>query len=267
MRRAKGGSAKPEKVITIDVRKLVWALMLLFICVLIIIGIVRFIKGFMRVSVFEITGDSPYENEEIINASGIKRGERLYELDKEQIAADIKRKCPYVNNITVETKFPNKLKIDVDSFAASWYVEILGDYYALDGNLRVLEESASEQKFINAGIAKLTLPSIKSAIVGTTLIYGDDIELDFTEDFLEMLRTTLFASRLTLVDIDNRFDIYVQVDGNINVYMGNGDKARDKLNAVERALKDKKLENCVSAEIDVSDPAAVSVRPVLSYEN
>ena len=37
------------------------------------------------------------------------------------------------------------------------------------------------------------------------------------------------------------------------------------MKAVETALKDPRLENCISAEIDASDPSAISVRPVIDY--
>ena len=266
MRRAEKRNKSEEKVIEIDVRKLIYALLLLIMCGLIIFCAIRFTRGFMKISVFEITGDSPYESEEIINASGLKRGDKLYDIDKEAVIYSIKLKCPYVNNVKVESKFPNKLKINVDSFSAAYYVEIFGDYYALDSNMRVLEETADNTKFKNARIPMLCIPNIKTALVGSELIYGEtEAEIKFVEEFLSVLRSSSFTSRLTLVDIDNRFEIYVQVDGNINVYMGNADKTKEKLKAVETALSDPRLENCISAEIDVSNPNSFSVSPVIDY--
>lgn len=266
MKRALGSKKSNEKVIEIDVRKLIYALLLLVMCGLLIFSIVRFTKGFMKISVFEITGDSPYESEEIINASGLKRGDKLYDINEEEIIHSIKLNCPYVNNVSVKSKFPNKIKINVDCFSAAYYVEIFGDYYALDSNMRVLEETADNTKFLNAKIPKLCIPNIKSALVGSELTYGEsEAEIKFVEEFLGVLRSSTFTSRLTLVDIDNRFEIYVQVDGNINVYMGNTEKSKEKLKAVEAALEDPRLKNCISAEIDVSNPNSFSISPVIDY--
>lgn len=266
MRRTAKKDKRDEKVIEIDTKKLICAFLLLVMCGLIIFGLIRFIKSFMKISVFEITGDYPYESEEIINASGLKKGDKLYDIDEEKIINTIKLKCPYVKNVKVESKFPNRIKFNIESFFAAYYVEIFGDYYAIDANMRVLEETSDNTKFINLKVPKLCIPNIKTAIVGSELIYGaDESEIKFTEEFLSVLRMSTFTSRLTLVDIDNRFEIYVQVDGKIDVYMGNSEKAKEKLKAVETALADPRLERCISAKIDVSNPNSFSVAPVIDY--
>ena len=257
---------RAEKVIEIDLMKLIRALIVLAMCVLLVISSISFVKGVLRVSRFEITGDSPYEREEIINASGIRPGDKLYGIDPESVEKNIRARCPYIQKVIVKSRFPNKVKIDVTSQTASWYIEIEGDYYALDADLKVLEETVDNKKFIDGGIPRLTLPNIKSAVVGTELVFGDnDSEVRFADEFMRMAKLTTFKSRLTLVDIENRFEIYIQVDGKVNVYMGNTENASVKLKAVETALKDPRLDDCISAEIDASDPSAISVRPVIDY--
>ena len=255
-----------ERVIEIDVMKLITALTVLVMSLLLIISLVVFVRGMLKVSRFDVTGDSPYEREEIVNASGIKPGDRLYGIDVDTVEKNIRARCPYVQSVTVKSKFPNRVKIDVTSQTASWYIEIEGDYYALDSDLKVLEETRDNKKFIDGGIARLTLPHIKSAVVGSVLVFGNnDSEVRFANEFMRMAKLTTFKSRLTLVDIENRFDIYIQVDGKVNVYMGSTENASVKMKAVETALKDPRLENCISAEIDASDPSAISVRPVIDY--
>ena len=262
--RRKGNRA--EKVIEIDVMKLITALIVLVMSALLIFSAIRFVRGVLKVSKFDVTGDSPYEREEIINASGIRPGDKLYGIDAESVEKNIRARCPYIQKVAVKSRFPNKVKIDVTSQTASWYIEIEGDYYALDADLKVLEETADNQKFISGGIPRLTLPNVKSAVVGSELIFGDnDTEVRFADEFMRMVKLTTFKSRLTLVDIENRFEIYIQVDSKVNVYMGSTENASVKLKAVETALKDPRLANCISAEIDASDPSAISVRPVLDY--
>lgn len=258
MRRSK----QSEKTIEIDVMTLISVAIVIVMLALAIIGVVRLTKSFMRVSVIEVRGDSPYESEEIINSSGIKMKDKLYEVDAEAVEKNIKAYCPYISEVEIDTKFPGKLRITVESLSASWYVEIFDDFYALDANLRVLEETSDNQKFVAGGIPKLTLPNISSTVVGNTLIYGkNEGEIKYAEEFMNAVKGTAFKSRLTLVDIDEQFDIYIQVDGKINVYMGSIRDADVKLDAVERALADPKLKDCTGAEIDVSNPQMLSVRP------
>lgn len=258
----KRGSKQSEKTIEIDVMTLISIAIVIVMLALAIFGLVRLTRSFMKVSVIEVRGDSPYEPEEIITASGIKMKDKLYEVDAEAVEKNIKAYCPYINNVEIQTRFPNKIRISVESLAASFYVEIFEDFYALDADLRVLEETYDNQKFIAAGIPKLTLPNITSTVVGSTLIYGNnEQEVKYAEEFMTAVKGTTFKSRLTLVDIDEEFDIYIQVDGTINVYMGSIQDADVKLDAVERALSDPKLKDCTGAEIDVSNPQMLSVRP------
>ena len=258
MRRSKHG----EKTIEIDVMTLASVAIVIVMLALAIFGIVRLTKSFMRVSVIEVRGDSPYEAEEIVNSSGIKMKDKLYEVDAGLVEKNIKAYCPYISKVEISTKFPGKIRINVESLAAAWYVEIFEDFYALDADLRVLEETSDNQKFVAGGIPKLTLPSVRSTVVGSTLLYGaNDGEIKYAEEFMNAVKGTTFKSRLTLVDIDEQFDIYIQVDGTINVYMGSIRDADVKLDAVERALEDPKLHGCTGAEIDVSNPQMLSVRP------
>ena len=223
-------------------------------------------RSFLKVTRFEVTGYSSYAKEDIITASGIKKGDRLYSIDRGDVADRIKKECPYVIGAKVKRVFPNTLSIDVECRAPVWYVEIEGDFYSLDAELCVLEETVNEQKFINGRITKLTLPNITTAIVGKELTFGaEDAERDFAYGFMEKLERMSFKSRLSLVDIDNRFDIYIGVDGIISVYLGNAVDMEDKLRAVEQALYDKKLENCVAAEIYAADPEAIYIKPTYEY--
>ena len=258
---------KQEKTIEIDSMRLISAILVIVMLVFTLTGIIIFVRSLMKVSVFEIFGDSPYDERDIISASGIKYGDKLYDIDVDTAKESIKTYCPYVEDIDIESKFPNKVQITVSQYTPSWYIEVFGDYYALDSELRVLEETTNNEKFINGGIAKLALPNVKSAVVGSPLVYGaTDAEVRFAEEFMDMLKRTSFKSKLTLVDIESRFDIYIQVGGEINVYMGNTSNAAEKLDAVETALKDPKLDGCISAEIDASNPATVYVKPVYSYD-
>ncbi len=261
-------SGSQEKTIEIDIIRLVSAILIIIMLVLTVVSVISFVRSFMKVSVIEVLGDHPYDERDIITASGIKYGDKLYGIDTEQIKKNIKTYCPYIEDIEVDSRFPNKVQISVSQYSASWYIEIFGDYYALNADLRVLEETTDNQKFINGGIPKLSLPNVRSAVVGTTLVYGDnDTEVRFAEEFMNMIKSTTFKSQISLVDIENRFDIYIQVGGAINVYMGNTSGTKAKLDAVETALKDPKLEGCISAEIDVSNPSTVYVRPVYDYSS
>ncbi len=264
----KRASNKPEKVIEIDFIKFITVVAIALMCVLAAIGVINVIKSFMVVTEFEVSGVSPYDRDDIVKAASIRPKSKLYEVDYEATINRIKTELPYINDVKIESKFPNKIKITVESAAPTWYIESFGDFYALDTNLTVLEEAVNDERFVKANIPKLVLPNVKYAVVGSVVEYGaNQSEVDFSEEFIAAVNGTTFKSRLTLVNIEHRFEIYVQVDGVIDVYMGNTDNASAKLDAIETALADKRLENCISADIDVSNLRAISIRPVYDYTN
>lgn len=252
-----------ENVIELDVIKVISAFIVILMCVLVIIGAVSYVRGLMTVGGFEIVGDSPYDREAIISATGIKYGEKLYSLDRRAIEEKIMQTCPYISEVKVSCKFPSTLKIKVDSISASWYVRIVDDYYALDGELRVLEETASNKRFKNLNIPELKLPNIKSAVVGSVVEFGaDDAEIKYANELMKMINATAFKGRITFADISNRFEIYIEVDGKINAYMGGVDDFSSKLNAVQKVLDSPEAADCISAQIDASNPSQISFRPV-----
>ncbi len=257
-------SARKEITIEIDPVKIISAAATVLMCVLFIFCAALYIRQFMKISKFEVSGDCPYEKEVLVNASGLKYGEKLYSVNSSEVEKKMLAECPYLESVKIESKFPNKIKFTVECVRACWYVEISGDYYALDEKMRVLEETYSNSKFISGGVTKLTLPDIKSAMVGSTLVYGDEsVAYKAYDDLMTVLRTSVLKSRITLADIDNRLEIYLEVDGKYKVYMGNNSNTEAKLSVLMSVLESDTLNNCVSAEIDVSDPSkTVSVRPV-----
>ncbi len=233
---------------------------------LVVMSVMITVCSFMRISDFDVEGTNLYEDEEIVAASGIALDEKLYSVNRKKAKENIMRQCPYVSKVDIDAVFPNTLRINVECYNPVWYVEIEGDYYSLDADFRVLEESESEQKYIDWKVTKLVIPNIKAAVVGRTLTFGEtDVERDAAFAFIELIKSTAFHSRLSLVDVENRFDINIGLDGVIDVYLGGSSGMQEKLRAVEKALSSPKLENCVSAKIHAADPSAVYIDATYDY--
>ena len=144
--------ASRERSISLDINKITAYAIVIIAIVFALISVILVVRSFMRVSEIDVTGYSSYSSEDIITATGIKMGDKLYSIDKSEIARNIMRDCPYVSSVNVKFRFPNTVKIDLECYTAVWYVEIEGDFYSLDAELRVLEETFNEQKYKNGKI-------------------------------------------------------------------------------------------------------------------
>ena len=138
-----------------------------------------------------------------------------------------------------------------------------GDYYALDSDFLVIDETTDRERFINGGVPELVLPNLKSLISGELPEFGaDETEIRKALELIAAIQSSTLKSRLTLVDMESRFDVNIVVDGKYNVYMGDISNVEEKLTAIEKILKSDKLKNYVGADIDASIPETISVKPI-----
>ncbi len=227
-----------------------------------------YIRSILPVTDFVVSGVTQYEKIDIVEASGIQKGDRLYKIDADEVEKRLLEECLYFDSVKVEKKFPNTVIFRVEEKVAQWYVEVSGTYYALDSELLVLEETYSNEKFVRGGVPKLILPKLSRLMCGEQTVFGsDETESERVAELLKEIQAMQFKSRLTLVDMESRFDITVVVDGKYDVYIGDPINVSEKLNAVENILESDQLKNSAGAEIDASlVPQPITVRRIYKAE-
>lgn len=230
-------------------------------CFLSVFGI---FKSFLRATKFDVSEGSHYEASELAMIAGIKRGDRLYSLDKKELSERILESCPYVEEIKIRTSFPNKIKFITKERQAIWYVEISDDYYVLDGEFRILEETRDIDRLKAEGIAYLTLPNIRMAMVGDVIEYGNsDEETENTNRIIEALLSSSLGQRINEADIDNRYDIHLTIDESFYASIGGYSKLEVKLNYLEEAINKALDEGAIGANITILDSGQkITVKPI-----
>ncbi len=234
----------------------------IFMCALFLLTLGIYLRSFLPVTEFELSGLTQYDKGEIVGFSGIKEGDSLYSVDLREAEKRLLESCPYIEEIEIKRKFPNTLVFRITEKLPQWYIEVSGEYYSLDAELTVIEESASRERFTSIGVSELILPNIRSLICGEVPDFGaDETEVKKALELLYAVQTTSFKSRITLVDMESRFNVNITVDGKYDVYMGDISNIEAKLDAVRQILESDKLDGYAGAEIDASIPKAISVKP------
>ena len=117
------------------------------------------------------------------------------------------------------------------------------------------------------GMTKLVLPNLKSAMYGKVPEFGaSETEIKHTLEIVESIRRTSFKDRLTVVDLESRWDIFLEVDGVYRVVMGDLTDFEAKLKAVEAILGSERVKGTTGGELDVSVPANPGFRPIYGEE-
>ncbi len=227
-----------------------------------------YIRSMLPVTNFVVSGVTQYEKMDIVEASGIKKGDRLYKIDADEVEQRLLEECLYFDSVKVEKKFPNTVIFRVEEKVAQWYIQVSDSYYALDSDLLVIEETYSNEKYVKGGVSQLILPELNRLICGETPQFGSsEAESERVEALLKEIQAMPFKSRLTLVDMESRFDITVVVDGKYDVYIGDPTNVTEKLTEVEQILKTDELKNSAGAEIDASlVPLPITVRRIYKAE-
>lgn len=269
-----------EKTVEIDIFSLVYIFLVVVMGVLLLLMTLNFAKKFVGIKDFEIVGETTYEPSELASASGIGLGDKLFRIDTDELEAKLLRECPYLKTVEIKRTLFGKVKFFVECYEPIWYVEISGDCYVLDTDLRVLEETVEQERLYQSDLIYLTLPHLKSAIVGDILVFGSgEGEIEETKKIMEIILNSDASEMICTADIDNRYDvhfefdkiviskneegkIYNEIEDVFTVNVGGYSKLATKLEYVVKAMQKEDFSGVVGGTIDVSEEGdKVSIRP------
>ena len=87
--RAAGKKQRAGWVVEVDVKAVTALVVTVVMCVLCALCLFLFVRSFLKIRNFELVGVSRYDERDIVNASLLKRGDRLYDLDLDEVEAQI----------------------------------------------------------------------------------------------------------------------------------------------------------------------------------
>lgn len=222
---------------------------LVLMSLLALICLIKVILGFLPVKYFVCEGDTHYEVLEISSASGIKAGDKLYRIDKSDVEENILQKCPYVKTVKITTKFPNTVCFVIEEKEPGWYLEFGDDFFSLDYDMELLVKEDEDKKIIERGLTKLVLPDLEEVIISENKdkpnvpIFSSDDEQVRKESLkiIDTFRTHSIKSRLSKLDISNRFEISLEIDNSFEVSFGDMANFDIKMKALMRVLDEAEL--------------------------
>ena len=107
-----------------------------------IVAAIFVMSVFFRVSDIQVKGNVHYTPEEIIRASAIEEGDNLFFFDRIATISRALSKLPYIEDIAVERRLPNKVIITVEESSALAYLELGEEQWTLDHRCKVLGKAA-----------------------------------------------------------------------------------------------------------------------------
>lgn len=235
----------------------------LFLCalafVLAVSIIVSLILLLFPVVEIEVVGDSRYSYAEIIEATGVKKGSRLYFLNEGKAENKALERLTYLEGVEVNSYFPNRVKIEIKEFDDVYLVEHERGFCYVNGNFEILEIIESPVSYDNFTGVFVRLEQKLSGEVGS-IYSGEDSER--VSELAEYLKIYGFYQYLNIIDVSQKYNISFVVEKKYKFVIGAMTDVEEKIDVSFKVCftdNFKREENCV---IDSSDKKRVVLRYV-----
>ena len=203
---------------------------------------------FFKVDVIEVEGSSHYTDEEIISASGLSAGDNLVMLNKAAAASQIKAWLPYVEQVQISRRLPDRAIITVtecDAVAAA--VSETGQWWLLSGDGKLLEQvdAAGAQQY-----AVLTGVSLLNAVSGCAAETQDPDQAAAAVTILGAMEQWELTDVITTVDLTKLYDIELWYGERFEIKLGSTENLSYKIQYLQAVLEN--LNESQSGVIDLT---------------
>ncbi len=236
------------------------AILCIILAILLVLGIVvSLVLLLFPVTEIEILGDSRYTYNEIIEASGIKEGSRLYFINENRAEKLLLERYPYLENVEINSYFPNRVVIEITQFKEIYLLAHENGFCYVNADFEILEiaQTAPEVAVLNCIYIKLENPV--SGQVGD-ILSGDDIGR--ADELIGHLKNHGFYSYLSLVDVEDRFNLSFVISKKHKLIIGAMTDIEDKIFACYQVCFSEHFKKDQSSIINATDKRNVFLRHV-----
>lgn len=185
-----------------------------------------------KISDIDVTGSSHYSRQQIIEESGIKKGDNLFLTKTEQSSERIREKLPYLGTVAVKRKFPAKIEISVQEDTVYGAAAFGKKYVIIGGGGNALDLVNS----IPNGCTELQGLEVKYAQAGKLVQYKDAGSENVLKTVMEALQKN-GLSNITAVDFSKSYRIMAVYDNRIRINFGIPSDLDYKMKFVKSLLK------------------------------
>ena len=203
--------------------------------VLTAVVIVAALTLFFKVDQVVVSGNDRYSDQEIIDVSGVERGDNLILMDKHRIAQQLYTQLPYITEVRINRKLPDVLIVDVTETQAVAVIKGGSSNWLMDAGGKLLEVIGSAAIKNYLSIEGLTAAD---PAVSTTLQLGEEspITADRLLELLQELDQRGMLEKTATLDASDPDHMVLAYDGRFQVEMYYDADFAFKLNCLQAAV-------------------------------
>lgn len=201
--------------------------------VLVLSGAYLLATRFFVINEFIVSDSSYYTAQEIIDITGLKKGESLFTCRNAEIENRICTLLPYIGTADVKKRFPKTIEITVEEQDGVMYLPIQHESYALNSDMKVLGSVKETDNKI-----ELRVNGVKRCIVGETAVLADSESREQITALYNALYDVGVQDKVTSINVSEQFDIHFNYDNRFEVYIGDEELLSFKIKIFERVIGD-----------------------------
>ena len=226
---------------------------------IVIVAMIFVMSVFFRVSDIQVDGNIHYTDEEIIRAIDIEEGDNLFFFDRFSALSRVFAKLPYIEEVSVERKLPNKVIISVTESQALAYIVLGDERWTIDHACKILGKANDDEL---GDLIPIVGISPGTLMIGEKLETADgDMQLvDYISEVLYQMEERGLHRAVTRVDFSNKNHVEFDYGGKFTVKLGDAAFMEKKFGMLVSAMS-KLLPGDVGT-LDVSDAKTVHFSPI-----
>ena len=200
------------------------------------------ITVFFPIKTIETKGKSTYSSEQIIKASGIKKGDNLWLAGNK--AATVTEKLPYIQDVKIERKLPDKIILNVTQAAGEQCYEFEKQFYLCGKNMKLLEILKEKPNDILT-VSGLKINKVKP---GKQVTFADTKAAGSFDNLLSSIKEKNIDVKY--INVSDTVNIVFKISNRFTVKFGSMSNYQKKVNHLSAMIE--KIDSDMTGTIDLS---------------
>lgn len=214
------------------------------------LAVFAFVSPIFNISTIEVENNNQLTSDTIISLSGLKEGQNIFKFWSKNVENKIKEN-PYIEEVNVKRKLPNKVEIKVEERNKDFNVEYLNGYAYINRQGYILEISSTKQDLITI---KGIITPVETLVAGNRLNNEDLKKLETVIQIVDICKNYDLDKKITYIDItsENEYLMYLEQEQKL-IHIGDSSNISDKIlyvQAIVESNKGKKGEIYVNGNIN-----------------
>lgn len=238
-------SVRVDKKLKIRKIRTIVMILLLFISVFIILLTKT---DYFNIKKINVKGNSSIETNDIIKASGLKKGMSILKFNKKTTINNL-IKNPYIKNIKIKRKFPDTIQLNIVERKGICFFNHLEKFLLIDTEGIVLEKNTNRKM----DLPIITNSNIEVAQLGSKIVTLEDNELEILIELIESSEDINIKNEFIEIDLKDKNNVKITIKSGIKVAFGELNNVKYKLSYINKILEKFKEDNIINGTLHLEN--------------